>query len=87
MIRDGALGKLRVIQIDYAQDWLSTAVEATGQKQAVLRNDPARNGPAGALGDIGTHAFNIASFVSGLACTEVAADLSSLYPAARSTTT
>src|SRR5271155_627639 len=80
MIRDGALGKLRVIQIAYAQDWLSTALEATGQKQAVLRTDPVRNGPAGSLGDIGTHAFNIASFVSGLACKEVAADLSSFVP-------
>ena len=80
MIRDGALGKLRVIQIEYAQDWLSTALEATGQKQALLRTDPVRNGPAGALGDIGTHAFNIASFVSGLMCKEVAADLSSFVP-------
>ena len=80
MIRDGALGKLRVIQITYAQDWLSTALEATGQKQAVLRTDPARNGPAGSLGDIGTHAFNIAAFVSGLACQEIAADLTSFVP-------
>jgi predicted dehydrogenase len=83
MIRDGALGNIRVIQIEYAQDWLSTAVEATGQKQAVWRTDPARNGPAGALGDIGTHAFNIAAFVSGLACQEVAADLSSFVPGRR----
>ncbi len=83
MIRDGALGNLRVVQIEYAQDWLSTAVEATGQKQAVWRTDPARNGPAGALGDIGTHAFNIAAFVSGLACQEVAADLSSFVPGRR----
>jgi predicted dehydrogenase len=80
MIRDGALGKLRVMQIAYAQDWLSTPLEATGQKQAVLRTDPVRNGPAGSLGDIGTHAFNIAAFVSGLACQEVAADLSSFVP-------
>jgi len=83
MVREGALGALRVIQIEYAQDWLSTWVEATGQKQAVWRTDPARNGPAGALGDIGTHAFNIATFVSGLACREVAADLTSFVPGRR----
>jgi predicted dehydrogenase len=83
MVRDGALGKLRVIHVEYAQDWLATAVEATGQKQAVWRADPARNGPAGCLGDVGTHAFNIAAFVSGLACTEVAADLSTFVPGRR----
>jgi predicted dehydrogenase len=80
MIRNSELGALRVLQIEYAQDWLSTALEATGQKQALWRTDPLRSGPAGALGDIATHAFNIASFVSGLACQEVAADLSTFVP-------
>jgi predicted dehydrogenase len=83
MIRDGALGKIRVIQVEYAQDWLATAVETTGQKQAAWRTDPVRNGPAGCLGDIGTHAFNMASFVSGLTCTDVAADLSTFVPGRR----
>ncbi len=83
MVRDGALGALRVIQVEYAQDWLTTKVEATGQKQAEWRTDPARSGPAGSLGDIGTHAFNIAAFVSGLACTEVAADLTAFVPGRR----
>jgi predicted dehydrogenase len=83
MVRDGALGNLRLVQVEYAQDWLTTPVEATGQKQAVWRNDPARSGPAGALGDIGTHAFNIASFVSGLACHEVAAELSTFVSGRR----
>ncbi|HZC66958.1 MAG TPA: Gfo/Idh/MocA family oxidoreductase [Candidatus Dormibacteraeota bacterium] len=83
MVRDGALGSLRVIQVEYAQDWLTTKVEATGQKQAEWRTDPARSGPAGSLGDIGTHAFNIAAFVSGLACTEVAADLTAFVPGRR----
>jgi predicted dehydrogenase len=83
MVRDGALGTLRVIQVEYAQDWLTTKVEATGQKQAEWRTDPARSGPAGSLGDIGTHAFNIAAFVSGLACTEVAADLTAFVPGRR----
>jgi predicted dehydrogenase len=83
MVRDGALGTLRVIQVEYAQDWLTTEVEATGQKQAEWRTDPARSGPAGSLGDIGTHAINIAAFVSGLACTEVAADLTAFVPGRR----
>jgi predicted dehydrogenase len=83
MVRDGALGSLRVIQVEYAQDWLTTKVEATGQKQAEWRTDPARSGPAGSLGDIGTHAFNIAAFVSALACTEVAADLTAFVPGRR----
>jgi predicted dehydrogenase len=83
MIRDGALGNLRVVQVEYAQDWLATPLENTGQKQAVWRTDPARSGPAGSLGDIGTHAFNIASFVSGLACTEVAADVTAFVPGRR----
>jgi predicted dehydrogenase len=83
MIRDGALGNLRVIQVEYAQDWLATPVENTGQKQAAWRTDPARSGPAGALGDIGTHAFNIASFVSGLACREVSADVNAFVAGRR----
>src|SRR2546426_4723593 len=73
MIAAGELGRIRVVQVEYAQDWLTTAVEATGQKQAVWRTDPARSGPAGSLGDIGTHAYNIACFVTGLRCDQVAA--------------
>jgi predicted dehydrogenase len=83
MIRDGALGNLRVVQVEYAQDWLATPLENTGQKQAAWRTDPARSGPAGSLGDIGTHAYNIASFVSGLACTHVAADVTTFVPGRR----
>src|SRR5260370_3515398 len=73
MIAAGELGRIRVVQVEYAQDWLTTAVEATGQKQAVWRTDPARSGPAGSLGDIGTHAYNIAWLVDGLWCEQVAA--------------
>src|SRR5260370_7838465 len=80
MIAAGELGRIRVVQVEYAQDWLTTAVEATGQKQAVWRTDPARSGPAGSLGDIGTHAYNIACFVTGLRCEHVAADLSLSVP-------
>jgi predicted dehydrogenase len=71
------------VQVQYAQDWLTTAVEATGQKQAVWRTDPAQSGPAGTLGDIGTHAYNIACFVTGLRCDEVAADVSTFVPGRR----
>jgi predicted dehydrogenase len=83
MIAEGQLGKIRVVQVEYAQDWLATPVEATGQKQAAWRTDPAQSGPAGCLGDIGTHAYNIACFVTGLECRQVAADLSIFVPGRR----
>jgi len=83
MIEAGEVGHIRVVQVEYAQDWLTTAVEATGQKQAVWRTDPARSGPAGSLGDIGTHAYNIACFVTGLRCEQVAADVSIFVPGRR----
>jgi predicted dehydrogenase len=83
MIAAGELGKLRLVQVEYAQDWLTTPLEQTGQKQAVWRTDPAQSGPAGSLGDIGTHAYNIACFVSGLYAKEVAADVSIFVPGRR----
>lgn len=83
MVADGQLGPIRVVQVEYAQDWLSTPLEKTGQKQAVWRTDPAQSGPGGSLGDIGTHAFNLASFVTGLNCRELAAELSTFVPGRR----
>ncbi len=83
MIADGDLGKIRVVQVEYAQDWLATPLEQTGQKQAAWRTDPARSGAGGSLGDIGTHAYNIACFVTGLHCREVAADVSIFVPGRR----
>jgi predicted dehydrogenase len=83
MISEGQLGKIRVVQVEYAQDWLATPLEQTGQKQAAWRTDPAQSGPAGCLGDIGTHAYNIACFVTGLKCSQVAADLSTFVPGRR----
>ncbi len=80
MVAAGELGALRVVQVEYAQDWLSTPVEKTGHKQAEWRSDPARSGPGGSLGDIGTHAFNIACFVTGLTCEYLAADVSAMVP-------
>jgi predicted dehydrogenase len=83
MIAEGQLGKIRVVQVEYTQDWLATPLEQTGQKQAAWRTDPARSGPGGSLGDIGTHAYNIACFVTGLHCREVAADVSIFVPGRR----
>ena len=80
MIADGLLGKIRVVQVEYAQDWLATPLEQTGQKQAAWRTDPSQSGPGGSLGDIGTHAYNIACFVTGLHCREVAAEVSIFVP-------
>jgi predicted dehydrogenase len=63
MVADGTLGAIRLVQVEYAQDWLT---RDPGNKQADWRTDPARSGAGGATGDIGTHAFNLASFVTGL---------------------
>jgi len=79
MVADGKLGTLRVVKAEYAQDWLTESVEMTGNKQADWRTDPARAG-GGAIGDIGTHAFNLLTFVTGLHATELAADLHSFGP-------
>jgi predicted dehydrogenase len=83
MVASGALGDIRLVQVEYVQDWLTEAVEATGQKQAAWRTDPAQSGAGGATGDIGTHAFNLASFVSGLELEALAADLQSFVPGRR----
>ncbi len=83
MVASGALGDLRVVQVEYAQDWLTEAVEQTGAKQAVWRTDPKQSGVGGATGDIGTHAFNLASFVTGLTLKSLAADLDSFVEGRR----
>ncbi len=75
MVVEGALGTIRVVQAEYPQDWLTEAAEETGSKQASWRTDPARSGAGGSIGDIGTHAFNLLSFVTGLRTEELAADL------------
>ena len=75
MVAAGELGELRVIQAEYPQDWLSTDLEATGQKQASWRVDPAQAGAGGSLGDIGSHAEHLARFISGLELAQVSADL------------
>jgi predicted dehydrogenase len=77
MVREGELGEIRLVQVEYPQDWLTGPTETTGNKQAEWRVDPKRAGAGGALGDIGTHAFNLADYVSGLEIAELAADLTS----------
>jgi predicted dehydrogenase len=77
MVQAGELGDIRLVQVEYPQDWLTTALEKTGQKQAEWRVDPARSGAGGAIGDIGTHAYNLADYVSGLQLSELAAELTS----------
>ena len=76
MIRQGDLGKIRKVVVQYPQGWLSTRLESTHQKQAEWRTDPKRSGAAGCIGDIGTHAENLAEYVTGLRITELCADLS-----------
>ena len=80
MVAAGELGKIRVIQVEYAQDWLTTKIEDSGHKQAQWRTDPARSGAGGCLGDIGTHAFNLAGFISGLDAEELCADIHTFVP-------
>jgi predicted dehydrogenase len=76
LIRSGAIGKIRKVIVEYPQGWLSTFLEASGSKQASWRTDPARSGAAGSMGDIGTHAENLAEYITGLRITELCADLS-----------
>ncbi len=77
MVEAGDLGKIRLVQVEYAQDWLTGPTETTGNKQAEWRVDPERSGAGGALGDIGTHAYNLADYVCAIDLAELAADLSS----------
>ena len=80
MVAEGRLGTIRLVHAEYVQDWLTGKLEDTGHKQADWRTDPARSGPAGSTGDIGTHAMNLASFVTGLAPESLSADLSTFVP-------
>ena len=80
MVARGDLGDIRVVQVEYAQDWLA---EDTSNKQADWRTDPNRSGAGGCVGDIGTHAFNLASFVTGLKAETLAADLDAFVPGRR----
>lgn len=76
MVRAGYLGDIRKVVSEYPQGWLSTHLEASGQKQAAWRTDPKRSGAAGCIGDIGTHAENLARYITGLHIDSLCADLS-----------
>jgi predicted dehydrogenase len=78
MIKDGTLGAVRKVVVEYPQGWLSTKLEDTNQKQAAWRNDPARSGLGGAVGDIGTHAEHLAEYITGLKINQLCADVSSV---------
>lgn len=75
MIKTGKLGKIRKVVVEYPQGWLATNIEQSGQKQASWRTDPTKSGAAGCVGDIGTHAENLAEYITGLKISELAADL------------
>ena len=75
-VRDGTLGTLRKVVVEYPQGWLADAIELSGQKQASWRTDPKRSGAAGCIGDSGTHAENLARYITGLEIEELCADLS-----------
>ncbi|MDH4240822.1 MAG: Gfo/Idh/MocA family oxidoreductase, partial [Phycisphaerae bacterium] len=75
LARQGELGKIRKIVVQYPQGWLSTALEKTGQMQAAWRTDPKQSGGAGCMGDIGTHAENLSEYITGLKITHICADL------------
>jgi predicted dehydrogenase len=82
-VQAGELGTIRVIQVEYPQDWLTTKLEDTGQKQASWRTDPEQSGAGGAIGDIGSHAYNLAGFITALEAESLCADLSTFVAGRR----
>jgi len=78
LVKSGVLGKIRKVYVEYPQGWLSTFLEGTGNIQASWRTDPKKSGKAGAMGDIGTHAFNLAEYVTGLEVTHICANINTV---------
>ena len=83
VVQAGELGAIRLVQVEYPQDWLAGPLEATGQKQADWRTDPVRSGPGGCIGDIGTHAYQLAYFVSGMMPEQILAEVTTFVPGRR----
>ncbi|CAB3788114.1 Gfo/Idh/MocA family protein [Paraburkholderia caffeinilytica] len=84
LVEQGALGEIRVVQVEYAQDWLAEPIETGGaNKQAGWRTDPSLAGPAGCLGDIGTHAYHLAAFVTRMLPLALSAELHTFVPGRR----
>lgn len=75
LVAAGKLGKVRALQVEYPLEWMATAIESEGNAQAAWRTDPKKNGRGGSIGDIGTHAYHLAGFVSGLKLQSLTADL------------
>lgn len=74
-VANGEIGKVRTVQVEYPLEWMATAIEQSGNAQAAWRTDPAKNGRGGSIGDIGTHAYHLAGFVTGLKLESLTADL------------
>ena len=83
MVKKGKIGMVRKIIVEYPQGWLTNKVEATNQKQAAWRTDPKKSGIAGAMGDIGTHAENLAEYITGLQIKKLCADINIFVPGRR----
>jgi predicted dehydrogenase len=83
LVRNGTVGTIRKVVVEYPQGWLADAVEKTGQKQASWRTDPKRSGAAGCMGDIGTHAENLARYITGLEIEQLCADLTTFVKGRR----
>lgn len=79
-VMSGKFGAIRKVYVEYPQGWLSANLEESGQKQAAWRTDPSKSGIAGAMGDIGTHAFNLAEYVTGLEVRKICADVNTIVP-------
>jgi len=80
MVKKGVLGTIRKVVVEYPQGWLSTLLEASGNKQAVWRTDPKTSGASAVMGDLGSHAENLAHYISGLEMDEICADITTFVP-------
>jgi len=83
LVRDGALGRVNFVDVEHASGWNATALERSGNKQAMWRTDPAVGGPASVVGDLGTHAYHLARFITGLEAEEISAQLATFVPGRR----
>ena len=82
-VKDGKLGKIRKVVVEYPQGWLSTPIDAEGMKQALWRTDPAQAGVSSCMGDLGSHAENLARYITGLEIEELCADMTTFVPGRR----
>jgi predicted dehydrogenase len=83
LVSQGELGEIRFIHVEYVQEWLAEPVERSGNRQAEWRTDPERSGPGGCLGDIGTHAYQLASYISGIFPSQVSSEVVAMVPGRR----